>query len=311
MKQVAILAYDGVAFFELACAVELFALPRPEFANWYQSRVVTFDHTDLTSTAGIGLRTEVVDSLANVDLLLIPSWPVRQNQIPQRVSEAVCNLHKQGKQILSFCSGAFLLGYLGLLNGRKATTHWRYADLFQELFPSVQYQHDVLYVMHQDIGCSAGSAAAIDLGLEQIRQDFGLEMANTVAQRLVMSPHRKGGQSQFVAAPMPKQYNPISPILDWATSHISSPFTVADMAAQASMSRRSFDRHFRQHVGCSPKQWLIGQRIDHARQLLQETGFDIERVAGHSGFESATALRHHFRQQLGVSPRQYRDQFGH
>lgn len=311
MKQVAILAYDGVSLFELACAVELFALPRPEFDHWYTTRVVSFDQTELTTTAGLGLRAEYVASLSEVDVLLIPSWPVHQSDIPPRLSEEIRQLHDRGKQILSFCSGAFLLGYLGLLDNREATTHWRYADLFQQRFPKVQYQHDVLYVLHSDIGCSAGSAAAIDLGLEQIRQDFGLEMANTVAQRLVMSPHRKGGQSQFVATPVPKQHSTISPILDWAKARLSSPITVADMAAQATMSRRSFDRHFRQHVGCSPKQWLVGQRLDHARQLLQETRFDIERVADNCGFESATALRHHFRQQLGVSPRQYRDQFGH
>ena len=199
---------------------------------------------------------------------------------------------------------------LGLLDNRQATTHWRYAEQFKFRFPNVEYVDDVLYVFDGNIGCSAGSAAGIDLGMEVIRQDYGYEVASMVARRLVMSAHRKGGQSQYVETPLQKNRTPFTETLDWARSNLKESININDLADKSHMSRRTFDRKFRRTFDISAKEWLINQRLDLARRLLEQNGRNIERVAADSGFDNATSMRHHFRRVLGVSPRQYRDQFG-
>jgi AraC family transcriptional activator FtrA len=210
---------------------------------------------------------------------------------------------------VSFCSGAFLLAELGLLDGRKATTHWRYAEFFKARFPSVHYVDDVLYVYDGKIGCSAGSAAALDLGIEIIRQDFGYKIANQVARRLVLSAHRQGGQSQFVETPVLQSPGQFAKALDWALKHLSEAIDVNNMAERANMSRRTFDRKFRSSLNQSPKEWLTTQRLNLAKELLEMETANVEKVASLCGFESAITFRHHFRKNIGVSPGQYRKQF--
>lgn len=308
--RVAILSYQNTALFELACAVELFALPRPEFEHWYSAKVVCFDQGPLTATGGIQLVVEKVDSLDAFDMLIVPSWPTNISQIRGQLAEAVKEFYAAGKRIVSFCSGAFLLGALGILDNRTATTHWRYATKFKQRFPSAEYVEDVLYVCEGNIACSAGSAAAIDLSLEIIRQDFGSERANQVARRLVISAHRKGGQSQFIEASVQAKSSLFSDSIDWALANLNSDFSIDQLAARASMSRRTFDRKFRQSFGTSAKDWLVTQRLHLARDLLEKSSHNIELIAQDAGFDNAASMRHHFRRVLGVSPRQYRDQFG-
>ncbi|MGD9010486.1 MAG: helix-turn-helix domain-containing protein [Desulfobacteraceae bacterium] len=309
MHRVAILAYDKVALFELGCAVELFGLPRPEFENWYECEVVSFSRGPLSSTAGIELNVNVVKDLNNFNLLVIPSWPTDMIVIPERTAKAIRTFYSDNKRIISFCSGAFLLAKLGFLNGKKATTHWRYAQLFKATFPEIEYVDDVLYLYDGRIGCSAGSSAAIDLGLEVIRSDYGFQIANKVARRLVLSAHRKGGQTQFAETPVQEKPNPFVKALDWAMQNLNKPIDICSFAEKANMSRRTFDRKFRANLNLTPKAWLTHQRLNLSKELLENYEYSIEKVAELSGFENATTMRHHFRKELGVSPSFHREQF--
>lgn len=309
MRRVAVLSYPGVALFELACAVELFGLPRPEFEQWYQCQVVCFEQKLSETTTGLLLQATLVDDLDDYDMLIVPSWPTGVRDIPASLAEAVLRFYHRQKRIISFCSGAFLLAELGIFEGRDATTHWRYAEQFQQRFPQTRYIDDVLYIYDGQIGCSAGSASGIDLGLEIIRQDFGYNLANQVARRLVVSAHRMGGQSQFVETPVLEVPNQFSASIDWALSHLDSEIDVNELAGRASMSRRTFDRKFRSSFNMSPKAWLIQQRLEKAKRLLESEGYSVEKVAELSGFDNAITMRHHFRKSLSISPVQYRQQF--
>jgi AraC family transcriptional activator FtrA len=310
MKRVAILSYDNTALFELGCAVELFGLPRPEIPHWYSAEVVSFESGPLQATSGLQILPRQVASLDAWDMLVIPSWPTQGEAVPARLQQEILALHARGGRLLSFCSGAFLLAAIGLLDGQQATTHWRYAERFRTRFPRVRYAEDVLYVYDGRIGCSAGSAAGIDLGIEVIRGDFGYEVANQVARRLVMAAHRSGGQAQFVETPVLRKPDQFAAALDWATQNLDKPLAVDALAARANMARRSFDRHFRASLKLTPGQWLIQQRLLLARQLLESGTLPMERIAEKSGFANAVTMRHHFRQVLGLSPSQFRMQFG-
>lgn len=306
--KVAILVDEGIALFELGCAAELFALPRPEIPNWYQTEVVSFSSQPLNATGGLLVQPKVVSSLSAYDMLIIPSWPI-QRPVPELISAELKHFFRAGGTIISFCSGAFVLGEVGLLDGRRSITHWRYADEFKKRFPAAEYVEDVLYLYEDRIGCSAGSSAAIDLGIEVIRSQYGYQVANQVARRLVLAAHRNGGQSQFVEAPVPKDASHFSATLDWAIAHIGDAVEVNQLASKANMTRRTFDRHFRKTLNMSPKEWLISQRLERAKTLLESTEQNIDAVAHHSGFETAMAMRHNFRKYLSLSPSNYRKQF--
>lgn len=309
MHRVAILTHDEVALFELGCAVELFGLPRPEFRRWYQCEVVSFSRGPLRSTAGIRLMVKVIKDLHAFDLLVVPSWPSDGAVIPEPMAKEISNFYSQNKRIISFCSGAFLLAGLGFLDGKKATTHWRYAEIFKARFPEIEYVEDVLYLYDGQIGCSAGSSAAIDLGLEVIRSDFGFQVANQVARRLVLSAHRKGGQTQFAETPVQIRPGQFVKALDWALKNLSHPIDINTLAEKANMSRRTFDRKFRANMNLTPKEWLTHQRLSLAKELLENGDHGIEKVAELSGFSNATTMRHHFRSELGTSPSMHRERF--
>lgn len=309
MKRVAILTIDHLALFELGCAVELFALPRPEIENWYETEVITFENMPLQTIANIQISAKKINNLNDYDMLVISSWPSESNNIDGILASEIIKFFNDGKRIISFCSGAFLLAYLGILNGRKASTHWRYADSFQQKFPQIDYLEDVLYVYDGQLGCSAGSAAALDLGIAVIKDDFGYDIANQVARRLVIATHRIGGQSQFVQTPVHKNPDLFANTLDWACQHLNESININQLAEYAHMTRRTFDRKFRSTLNMTPKHWLTQQRIYLTKQLLEESKESIEQIATKSGFENATTLRHHFRKLLGVSPNQYRQQF--
>ena len=309
-QKVAILAFEQVSLFELACAVELFALERPDINNWYEASVVSLTDNTLKANAGIQLQITQVDTLSDFDLIIIPNWPVALSEVPASLSQMLTEAAQDRKRLISFCSGAFLLGHLGLLNGRTATTHWRYADEFKQMFPYVRYVDDVLYTYDGLIGCSAGSAAALDLGLEIIRQDYNLQTANTVARRLVISAQRQGGQTQFVETPIARVRNSFSQAIDWALQNLSHSWSINEFAEQASMSRRTFDRKFSATFNTSAKLWLIEQRINRAKSLLETDYGSIEQIAGQCGFDSTNNFRHHFKSLVGISPSQYQAQFG-
>jgi len=307
-KRVAILVDEGIALFELGCATELFALPRPEINNWYQTEVVSFKSEPLNATGGLLIQPKILSDLSAYDMVIIPSWPV-DRQAPEEISQALKSFFKSGGQVISFCSGAFLLGYVGLFIGRRATTHWRYAEAFKKRFLSTEYVEDVLYLYDGQIGCSAGSSAAIDLGIEVIRHDYGYQIANQVARRLVLAAHRSGGQSQFVETPIPKNKNHFSETLDWAIQNIHSPVDVTQLEKKANLARRTFDRHFRKILHMSPKEWIIQQRLERAKSLLESSDQTIDNIAYNSGFETPISMRHNFRKFLSISPSNYRKQF--
>lgn len=309
MHKVAILTYNNASLFELGCAVELFGLKRPEFKEWYDCDVVTFEEGLLASTSNILIQAKKIETLAPYTTLIIPSWPTDARIVDKTLAIAITKFYRSGKRLFSFCSGAFLLAELGFLKGGRATTHWCYAKKFKERFPEVNYADDVLYVYDDTIACSAGSAAAIDLGIEIIRNDYGYKVANQVARRMVLSAHRDGGQSQFIETPMleaPKQF---SKALDWALNNLEIPININTFASKANMTRRTFDRKFKSSFNLTPKEWLTTQRIQRAKELLESKSLSIEQVAELAGFANAITMRHHFRKILGISPKRYQEKF--
>lgn len=309
MHKIAILLGPSVATFELGCASELFALSRPEYPDWYQTDLISFHPGPLMATGGLQLLVPQVQDLTPYDTILIPNWSVVEPEPPKELRAQLLAAYQRGVRLISFCSGAFLLAELGLLSGKAATTHWRYADEFQRRYPDSRYQHNVLYCFDGQIGCSAGSAAALDLGLAIIRRDFGFEIANQVAKRAVISAHREGGQAQFVTLPLQKKTNLLSATMDWALLNLNKPLAIEQLADKAGMSRRSFDRHFKASTGLSPLQWLLQQRLQLVQHYLEQGQHSIEQISDLTGFGSSLNLRQQFQKQLGISPRQYQRQF--
>ncbi|MFJ6788719.1 GlxA family transcriptional regulator [Streptomyces angustmyceticus] len=217
---------------------------------------------------------------------------------------------RPGTRVASICTGAFVLAAAGLLDGRRATTHWRSADAFRQLFPAVELDPDVLYTDEGEVLTAAGVASGIDLCLHMVRCDHGAAVANDVARRTVVPPHREGGQAQYIRRPVPEpQLSSTGVARAWALEHLDRPLTLRDLAAREAMSVRTFTRRFREEVGVSPLQWLTRQRIERARQLLEETELTVDRVADEAGFGTAASLRMHLQAALGVSPRAYRSTF--
>ncbi|NHO86114.1 helix-turn-helix domain-containing protein [Pseudoteredinibacter isoporae] len=307
-RRVAILVPGPVSLFELGCAVELFVLPRPELENWYQAEVLALPGHSLEGLAGLSLQAPSWKSLADFDDVLIPYWPIEQSAESNLITELQA-LYQRGGRLWSFCSGVFLLAQTGLLDGKDVSTHWRYRSKLIKAFPLLSYREDCLYRYQDRIACSAGSAAALDLGLEIIRRDYGHEVASVVARRLVSSPMRQGGQAQFVDRPVSRHPDLLAASLDWAIEHLAEPIAVDQLAERCNMSRRSYDRKFRQSMGQSPKSWLLSQRLQQAKNLLESSHISIEPLAQATGFANGSSLRHHFRGQFGLSPSEYRRQF--
>ncbi|RVT45693.1 AraC family transcriptional regulator [Rheinheimera sediminis] len=309
MHKVAILLGQSVASFELGCASELFALSRPEYPDWYQTDIISFHPGPFTATGGLQLLVPQVQDLACYDTILIPNWSVANPAPDQQLRQQLLAAYHRGARLISFCSGAFLLAELGILRDKAATTHWRYADEFQRRYADIRYQQNVLYCFDGQIGCSAGSAAALDLGLAIIRRDFGFEIANQVAKRAVISAHRQGGQAQFITQPLQKKTNLLSSTMDWALLHLDQPLAIEQLADKAGLSRRSFDRHFKASTGLSPLQWLVQQRLQLVQHYLEQGLHSLEQISVLTGFGSSLNLRQQFKKQLGISPGQYQRQF--
>jgi transcriptional regulator GlxA family with amidase domain len=311
---VAAVVLDGIATFELAVACEVFGMDRSELVDpWYELLVCAAEPPPLRATGGITIDTpHRLDALSRADTIIVPAWRDEDEVPPEAVLEALRREHARGARIMSVCSGAFVLAHAGLLDGRRATTHWKYAALMAERFPLIEVDPDVLYVIDGDVMTSAGTAAGIDLCLHVVRLDHGAAVANAVARRMVVPPHRSGGQAQYVQAPVPDACDPGDPlaeVLDWAVANLDRPLSVDQLAAKATMSPRTFARRFQEVVGTTPHQWLVRQRVLHAQRLLEETALPVDRVANEVGFGSATVLRQHFGRIVGTSPLAYRRTF--
>ncbi len=303
----------GMSPLEISVAVEFFGIDRPDHGRpWYRSTVCTPQPGLVPLEGGLLLQVDHgLDALRRADTIVIPGWCERSARPRPEVTEALRAADRRGARLVSFCTGAFALAEAGVLDGRRATTHWDAAETFRRRFPGVDLDPDVLYIEDGNVWTSAGSAASIDCALAIVRRDHGAEVANQVARDLVVPPHRQGGQAQFVAAPLPVDNgaDPLAAALDWAVERLDQPLTVTDLAEHAHLSPRQFGRRFRDATGTTPHQWLLAQRILLARRLLETTDLPVERVSDEAGFGSPAAMRLHFQRQVHTSPLAYRRVF--
>ncbi len=307
-----------VSLFEMAVPCEVFGIFRPEIPDWPYVHEVVSARGAIEANDGLSLRTEGgLDRAATADTLVVAPIPVAgvartgQVTVEPDVADAVRAAHAAGARIVSLCSGAFILAEAGLLDGRRATTHWMYAEQMAERFPTIDVDPTVLWVEDHPIYTSAGTAAAIDLCLHLVREDLGAEAANRVARRMVVPPHRDGGQAQFVDTPVPDcpTDDPLGPVLTWMAEHVDQPMTVEQLARRAALSPRTFARRFVATTGTTPLQWLLTQRVARARMLLETTDLPVERIAQLCGFGTAAGLRTHFARVVGTPPTAYRTRF--
>lgn len=302
-----------VAMFELSVACEVFGLDRSELVDpWYRHRVAAGVPGPHRSPEGVVIDTPYgLGELERADTVIIPARTF-PGAPPEEVLEALRAAHGRGARMLSMCTGAFVLAATGLLDGRPATTHWMWADDLALQYPLVKVDPRVLYVDGGDgIFTSAGTAAGIDLMLHIVRLDHGADVANAVARRMVVPPHRDGGQAQFVDLPVPDSCDDesIAAVLSWMLEHLAEDLTVERVARRARSSPRTFARRFRAVTGTTPHQWLLRQRVLLAQQLLETTDQPVEWVAQRCGFGSAAALRQHFGRAVSASPVAYRRTF--
>jgi transcriptional regulator GlxA family with amidase domain len=311
LTNVAVLAYDGVAPFELGVLCEAFGvdrsdqgLPRLDFA------VCAVQPGRVPTSMGFSLDIEEdLTRAAEADLVAVPAMP-RNGRAPLPILDALEAAHERGARILSVCSGAFTLGEAGLLDGIDCTTHWRYTDELQGRFPEARVIPEVLYVDTGQVITSAGSAAGIDAALHLWREEYGAATASQVARRMVVPPQRSGGQAQFIERAVPDcEVETLGPLLTWITGNLGEELSVEALARRSHMSPRTFARRFRSETGVTPHAWVTSQRILAAEELLEQSDASVEWIAAEVGFGNAATLRHHFLRSRGVSPQQYRRQF--
>lgn len=309
MDAVALAVTDGMLHFELSLAYEVFAAaPAGVTIPWY----------DLTVCGPVAVRVgrfrlepdRGLDRLQHADTVIVPGWAEVDENPPADLVDAVRAAHEAGARVVSLCTGAFVLAAAGLLDGKRATTHWAHTEALAARYPRVEVDPDVLYVDNGSVLTSAGKAAALDLCLHLVRLDHGSSIANAVARRLVVAPHRAGGQAQFVTTPVPDQDDhPLATLFPWIIERLEQPLTVEDLARQARMSSRHLGRHFKAVTGTTPLQWLLTQRIRHAQELLEKTDDSVDTIAAATGMGTATTLRRHFNRTVGVPPGTYRRTF--
>lgn len=313
LKNVVAMVWDGVGAFGVGVAAEVFGYDRSD------AGLPAYDFDLAAETPGIvrtdtGLRLVVehgLDRVAQADLVLVLGW----DDMAVEPSEAICAVLREavarGATVMSHCTGAFVLAAAGLLDGRRCTTHWGYADELARRYPQVEVDAGVLYVDDGPIITSAGTAAGIDSCLYLLRREHGAGVANAIARRMVVPPHREGGQAQYVQVPVPDvdEGHRLREVLAWAADHVEQPLSVEQLAARALMSPRSFARHFRAATGTTPHAWLLAQRLSRAQHLLEQTDLGVDEVADRCGFGAATTLRGHFARRFGTSPQAYRRTF--
>ncbi len=310
---VSVLLHPGMSAFELGIVTEIFGLPRPELdVEWYRLAICSERPGPVPVLGGAMIHAAGgLDTFAAARTVIVPGVSDVRGSCSPELIDALRSAHRRGARVVSICSGAFALAAAGLLDGRRATTHWQYAELLARRFPAVEVDPQVLYVDGGDVLTSAGSAAGLDLCLHLVRQDHGPSIANAVARRLVIAPHREGGQAQFIEAPVAAdaQDDRVTRSMAWALAHLAEPITVDALACGAHMSARTYLRHFARATGSSPIRWLITQRVHASLPLLETTGVSIEEIAATVGFESAVTFRHHFDRTMRTSPSAYRRAF--
>jgi AraC family transcriptional regulator, transcriptional activator FtrA len=310
--RVALALTEGAPIFEASIPCEVFGRPRRDVADpWYDFRVCAERPGRTRTGAGFVAATPYgFDELVRADTVIVPPRAEVLAGTPPALLEALRRAHRRGVRIASLCTGAFVLAEAGLLDGRRAAVHWMYAGLLAERYPRVTVDPAVLYVDGGDVLTSAGVAAGLDLCLHLVRLDLGAEIANRLARRLVISPHRPGGQAQYVQTPIPTTDDEsLAPLLEWAQEHLDRPLTIADLARRQRLSPRTFIRRFRAATGTAPLRWLLAQRVRKACALLESTDASPVRIAGLCGLGSEANLRHHFARVVGLPPVEYRRAF--
>ncbi|WBB64809.1 helix-turn-helix domain-containing protein [Micromonospora sp. WMMD812] len=314
--RIAVVALDNVVGLDLGTPAQVFSTARDAHGDpLYTVEVCTPGGRPVRSTAGYQVVPEHgLELIEAADTVIVPGIhdgsPLTDGTLDAEVAEALRTAYHRGARIMSICTSAFVLAAAGLLDGRRATTHWAYADRFRRLHPGVDLDPDVLFIDDDRVLTSAGVAAGIDLCLHVIRTDHGTEVANRAARRCVVPPWREGGQAQYIEHPVPKVADTSTAAArEWARQRLHEPVSLRDLAEQSRMSVRTFTRRFRSETGLSPAQWLLQQRTDHARLLLETTDLTIDQVARRAGFGTAAALRQQLHQRLGVAPSTYRRAF--
>ncbi|MFF3114762.1 GlxA family transcriptional regulator [Kitasatospora sp. NPDC057904] len=312
LTTVAVVLVDGVAPFEFGVLCEVFGVDRsPDGVPPFDFRVCG-ENAGAPLSTGAGFRvipSHGLEALRDADLVAVPAATIREDY-PPAVLDALRAAHRRGATLLSVCSGAFVLGAAGLLDHRRCTTHWSYVDAFARRFPLARVDGDVLFVDDGTVLTSAGTAAGIDACLHLVRRELGSAAANAIARKMVVAPHREGGQRQFVDLPVPEDPGAsLQPLLGWMRENLGARHSVAELAQRARMSPRTLARRFSTEIGTTPHKWLTLQRVLHARHLLEETSLDIEEIAHETGMGNSALLRHHFRKIVGVTPKDYRAAF--
>lgn len=311
--RVAVLAFEGVSLFHLSVPGIVFGIkPAPSGLPPYEVRYCAPTPGRIRSDQGIEIEVpDGLEAMAKADIVVVPAWNHPEHVAPITLTDALQQAHARGAQVVGLCLGAFVLGDAGLLDGRRATTHWACRELFAQRFPKADFHPDVLYVDDGDVITSAGTVAAIDCCLNLVRQRHGADVANRVARLLVTPPHRQGGQVQYIEQPVPilPSESRLPGVLQWAREHLSEPLSLDVLADIARMSRRTFTRRFREATGMTVVKWLAFQRIARAQQLLETTDMPIEQVAAEVGFGTALSLRQYFSDQVRTSPSSYRRAF--
>jgi AraC family transcriptional regulator, transcriptional activator FtrA len=310
--RVVALAYDRLCTFEFGCTVELFALDRPELGvDWYDFAVCAIEPGPIRAAGGITVHAIHDPTLIErADTIVIPGWRDADEEPPPALLAQIRAAWQRGARLCSICSGVFVLAAAGVLDGQRATTHWRYTDRLARRYPKIDVQPDHLYVDNGQVITSAGSAAGLDMLLHLVRRDHGAHIGNLVAQRLVVAPHREGGQAQFLPRPMAHDdKGRLSRLMDWVRAHPAQPHSIASMAERAAMSPRTLQRQFQDATRLGPIEWLIRERIAIVKDLLETGELPLSQVAERAGFGSEESLRHHFRRLTATTPGAYRRQF--
>ncbi|RYJ17849.1 AraC family transcriptional regulator [Rahnella variigena] len=311
-RRLVLLTYECLCTFEFGTAVEAFGRADELTGEpLYDLAVASVEEGTFGAQGGVRLVVDGgLELLEDAGTIVIPGWRSIHEPASDRLIAALQKAHSNGTRIVSICAGSFVLGAAGLLDGKRATAHWNSTDVLAQRFPKVQVEHGMIYVDEGSIITSAGGAAGVDLCLHLIRRDYGIEVANRTARRMVTPPLREGNQAQLIQQPVPRYpAKTLAPLLDDLRSHLNTPMVIDQLAAQAGMSRRTFLRRFHDATGTTPGEWMLSVRLEKACALLENGTLSIDRVAEQAGFGSPETLRHHFRQRLGTTPTQWRKGF--
>ncbi|MGC3001661.1 helix-turn-helix domain-containing protein [Streptomyces sp. G35A] len=313
LRNVAAVLLDGVNPFELGVVCEVFGTDRSDDGlPVYDFAVASAEGAALRSNTGFSLQVEHgLERLEAADLIAVPAGSdYESREFPPELLDALRRGVDRGARVLSVCSGVFVLAAAGLLDGRRAAAHWRHAETLTRQYPHLTVEPDVLYVDEDPVFTSAGTAAGIDACLHLVRKEQGPEVANRIARRMVVPPHRDGGQAQYIERPLPRSGgDTVADVLVWMERHLDEEVTVEQLAARALMSPRTFARRFQQETGTTPYRWILRQRVLLAQHLLEATEETVDAIAGRTGFGNAAALRHHFVRAVGTTPNAYRRTF--